>query len=180
MKKVHVCIYVGTGNGIGWRGNSTVHYSLYTFTTFYSNHHAEPELKIKGYSPSMLRISSAAARLMANTFLGKTHCTPSRSYQEGHCRCRSRGQAVCQKVSNVKKYECGWLWSSVILLFSWVWGDRFLGSKAARTWSYPVSSAMSLPAQGNYFGNSSMPYKYILNLLKHIYFVLSHFKTTTN
>jgi hypothetical protein len=31
--------------------------------------------------------------------------------------------------------------------------------------SCPVSSAVSLPAQGNDFGNSSMPYKYILNLL---------------
>lgn len=29
----------------------------------------------------------------------------------------------------------------------------------------PVSSAVSLPAQGNDFENSSMPYKYIFNLL---------------
>lgn len=54
VMEVHICIYVGTGNGISWPGNRTVHHSLYTLTTFYSNHHTEPKLKIKGYSPSLL------------------------------------------------------------------------------------------------------------------------------
>jgi hypothetical protein len=83
--KVHVYIYVGTGNGVSRPGNSTVHHPLHALTTFHSNHHTESELQIKGYSPSVLRISSTAAPLVVNTFPGKTHRAPSRSYQEGHC-----------------------------------------------------------------------------------------------
>jgi hypothetical protein len=47
-------LFVGSGNGFSWLGDSAVHHPIHTFTTPNSNHYTEPQFQIKGYSQSML------------------------------------------------------------------------------------------------------------------------------